>query len=360
MWWDHQNEEMKDMVKELVKNGQLEFINAGWSMHDEACPIYEDMVENMQIGHKFLLDNFGVKPRIGWQIDPFGHSNTNARFFSEMGFDAFFFARIDYADKEKRMDEKALEWIWRPNPQSLGNQTEIFAHTLYNHYSAPNGFGFDASQGDPKWINDENSEDYNAPERGRLLKQRMDERQQHYATDHLLVVFGDDFQYVNAYQNFENLDNMIEYMNKVYPDEYFFKYATPSDYIDAISKLDRAWPTKYDDGMPYSDNPDAYWTGYFSARANDKRYARITSHVFHASSQLYATKILDKKMNIYEAKEILGAHEDMMNNIGIMQHHDAITGTGKQRVADDYMNRMYKSMNQNSKTYSAMVQETIK
>jgi hypothetical protein len=35
-------------------------------MHDEACPIYEDMIENMMIGHKFILDNFGVKPRIGW------------------------------------------------------------------------------------------------------------------------------------------------------------------------------------------------------------------------------------------------------------------------------------------------------
>lgn len=112
----------------------------------------------------------------------------------------------------------------------------------------------------------------------------MDDRAKHYATDHLFVVFGDDFQYVNAYQNFENMDNMIEYMNKAYPDEYFFRYSTPSDYINAISKLNHTWPTKYDDMMPYSDNPDGYWTGYFSARANDKRYARETSHVFHASN----------------------------------------------------------------------------
>jgi hypothetical protein len=35
-------------------------------MHDEACPIYEDMVENMMIGHDFILNNFGKKPTIGW------------------------------------------------------------------------------------------------------------------------------------------------------------------------------------------------------------------------------------------------------------------------------------------------------
>jgi hypothetical protein len=65
-------------------------------MHDEACPIYEDMIDNMKTGHEFIIKEFGVKPRIGWSIDPFGHSNTNARILAEMGFDAWFFARSDY------------------------------------------------------------------------------------------------------------------------------------------------------------------------------------------------------------------------------------------------------------------------
>ena len=57
---------MKDKVRGLVKNKQLEFVNAGWSMHDEACPIYEDMIDNMMYGHDFVLREFGVKPRTGW------------------------------------------------------------------------------------------------------------------------------------------------------------------------------------------------------------------------------------------------------------------------------------------------------
>jgi alpha-mannosidase len=114
MWWDNQSDAMKDKVRGLVKNGQLELVNAGWSMHDEACPIYDDMINNMMIGHDFVLKEFGVKPRIGWQIDPFGHSSTNARLFAEMGFDALFFARIDYQDKNRRMDSRELEWVWRP------------------------------------------------------------------------------------------------------------------------------------------------------------------------------------------------------------------------------------------------------
>lgn len=96
MWWDEQNEKVKEQVRTLVKEGRLEIVNAGWSMHDEAGPHYEDMINNMMKGHEFLLKEFGVKPRIGWHLDPFGHSNTNARLFAEMGFDAWFFARLDF------------------------------------------------------------------------------------------------------------------------------------------------------------------------------------------------------------------------------------------------------------------------
>ena len=82
-----------------------------------------------------------------------------------MGFDAMFFARLDYKDKEKRLNNKEMEWIWRPFSESLGNSTEIFTHALFHHYSSPQNFNWDILDGgDSPWINDKNSEDYNAPE----------------------------------------------------------------------------------------------------------------------------------------------------------------------------------------------------
>ena len=66
MWWDEQTESTKNNTRFLVKNKQLELINGGWSMHDEACPTYEDMINNHMIGHDFILKEFGVKPTIGW------------------------------------------------------------------------------------------------------------------------------------------------------------------------------------------------------------------------------------------------------------------------------------------------------
>ena len=34
-WWDEKNNDVRNVVKKLVKNKQLEFINGGWSMNDE-------------------------------------------------------------------------------------------------------------------------------------------------------------------------------------------------------------------------------------------------------------------------------------------------------------------------------------
>lgn len=42
------------------------------------------------------MKEFGVRPKIAWHIDPFGHSAANARLFAEMGYDAFFIDRDDY------------------------------------------------------------------------------------------------------------------------------------------------------------------------------------------------------------------------------------------------------------------------
>jgi hypothetical protein len=50
------------------------------------------MVDQTTLGHRLLLQEFGVKPTVGWQLDPFGHSATQAALLSaDAGFDALVF-----------------------------------------------------------------------------------------------------------------------------------------------------------------------------------------------------------------------------------------------------------------------------
>ncbi len=74
MWWDEQSDDMKDIVRDLVKNGQLSFVNGGWCMHDEATTHFMGMMDQTTLGHAFLKREFDYVPSVGWQLDPFGHS----------------------------------------------------------------------------------------------------------------------------------------------------------------------------------------------------------------------------------------------------------------------------------------------
>ena len=61
------------------------------------------MVDQTTRGHQFILKNFGADaaPRATWQIDPFGHSNTQAWLLgAEAGFEAFFWGRMDWQDRQ--------------------------------------------------------------------------------------------------------------------------------------------------------------------------------------------------------------------------------------------------------------------
>lgn len=52
--------------------------NGGMCMHDEGPTHYIDMIDQTTLGHLFIKVEFNVTPRVGWQIDPFGHSAVQA------------------------------------------------------------------------------------------------------------------------------------------------------------------------------------------------------------------------------------------------------------------------------------------
>jgi alpha-mannosidase len=101
MWWNRQPEKIKAKVRQFVKEGRFEFTNAGWSANDEACPTYDDIIDNMMIGHRFLKEEFGVTPRVAWLVDSFGHSSGNARLYSDMGFEALFVSRMEKEEQSQ-------------------------------------------------------------------------------------------------------------------------------------------------------------------------------------------------------------------------------------------------------------------
>lgn len=79
---------------------------------------------NACILYRKLNDMFGVcaRPHLGWQLDTFGHSSETASMMAQMGFDALFFARLDTCDKNRRLSDQDMEFIWKPS-SNLGKIT---------------------------------------------------------------------------------------------------------------------------------------------------------------------------------------------------------------------------------------------
>lgn len=329
-WWRDQSEIVQNVVKKLVTSGQLEFINGGMCMHDEAVTHYIDMIDQTTLGHRFLKQEFGLTPRIGWQIDPFGHSAVQAYLLgAEVGFDSFFFGRIDYQDRAKRKKEKSLEVIWQGS-KSLGSSAQIFAGAFPENYEPPpGGFYFEVNDNSPIVQDNMDLFDYNVQDRVNDFVAAALSQANITRTNHIMWTMGTDFKYQYAHTWYRQLDKLIHYVNQ--DGRVNALYSTPSIYTDAKYATNESWPTKTDDFFPYADRANGYWTGYFTSRPAVKRYVRLMSGYYLAARQL----------EFFRGRMKSGPNTDSLADaLAIAQHHDAVTGTEKQHVANDYSKRL--------------------
>ncbi|XP_028761137.1 alpha-mannosidase At3g26720 [Neltuma alba] len=328
-WWRQQSKAMKIKVKELVNSGQLEFINGGMCMHDEATPHYIDLIDQTTLGHQFIKEEFGKIPRVGWQIDPFGHSAVQAYMLgAELGFDSLFFARIDYQDRAKRLKEKTLEVVWQGS-KSLRSSSQIFTGIFPRHYDPPDGFTFEINDVSSPIQDDVLLFDYNVQERVNDFVSAALAQANVTRTNHIMWTMGTDFRYQYANSWFRQMDKFIHYVNL--DGRVNALYSTPSIYTDAKYAANEEWPLKFDDFFPYADHPNAYWTGYFTSRPALKGYVRVMSGYYQAARQL----------EFFKGRSKSGPNTDALADaLAIAQHHDAVSGTERQHVAADYAKRI--------------------
>lgn len=296
-WWRLQTPAMQEQVRKLVKNGQLEFALGGWSMNDEAVVHYVDSINQLTRGLAFINETFGEcgRPRVAWQIDPFGHARQQAKIFTEAGFDGVFFQRMDFREKRQRLKEQKMEVLWKVDPTN--NKTSLFTHMLYQSYCSPPGFCFDAKCDDPPMIVDPMASNYNAPQRVSQFIEYVNTVSKSYATNHIFVPMGCDFTYENANLNYINLDRLIEQVNanqeRIKASGGKFRtgkpvnllYSSPTCYTKAVNEAFKKMgsiPERDGDFFPYASAANTYWTGFFTSRPTQKRMVREASSLLAA------------------------------------------------------------------------------
>lgn len=206
-------------------------------------------------------------PRIGWQIDPFGHSSVQAGAMgAAMGFDAMFFGRADFEDMKARKELRQLEFLWRgtgAGPTTCDMDGMIFTGNFASgNYGPPDGFNFESSVSDTPVQDDTRLRGFNVDERVDLFVKRCHELAAVTRGDDIMFTMGSDFHYSSAEAWFTNLDKLIGAVNARFSRdsanghhhrriEVF--YSTPDQYV--VSKARQAeassgrvsYPVKVDD-----------------------------------------------------------------------------------------------------------------
>ena len=351
-WWTRQSDSTKDIVRQLVNEGRLEFTGGGWSMNDEATVHYSSLIDNMSHGLKAMKTEFGdcAVPRVAWQIDPFGHSREQAQLFALFGYDGLFMARIDYRDKEQRKLSKTLQSVW-DGSDYFGESSSIFTGVFSNHYNPPGGISFsdyrydrnDPIQDDP------DLRGYNVNDTIDSFLIAIAQESQYFMTgdSHIMIMMGDDFTFMNAAQNYKEMDKLIYYVNEQTSQSGVHAlYSTPACYLNAINKeTGITWPTKKDDFFPYASSKQSYWTGYFTSRPTYKYHERRANSLAQSAKKIGTfNSTLDKK-----------SFDLLSEELGVAQHHDAITGTARQLVDYDYHLRLHNAEREVRKSLAQII-----
>ena len=249
-----------------------------------------------------------------------------------------------------------MQWIQKGFSESLGDAVSIFTHAMTHHYNTPEAFRYDERNfGTEPVVTDPNLDSFNADSKMSKLRFYLLKDSLSFKTPRLLIPWGDDFWFSNAHLTYHNLENTINYFNEKY-DDITLLYSTPSEFVDALKEYtDVEWPVRYDDMLPFADQNADYWTGYFTSRSNAKKLTRQTSQNFHASNKVFGLKVLDETVEDAEVEAYMDSQYRMLDALGIMQHHDAITGTAKQAVADYYNYLMETAMDYSNYYYSHIV-----
>ncbi|XP_055623115.1 alpha-mannosidase 2 [Toxorhynchites rutilus septentrionalis] len=374
LWWDQAHPTKQRILKKLVKSGRLEITTGGWVMTDEANVHLFAMVDQLIEGHQWVKTNLNVTPKSGWSIDPFGHGSTVPYLLAASGFEGTIIQRIHYAWKQWFARHRYGDFMWTPYWKTSSTPRDP-KHTMLTHnmpfdiYSIKHSCGphpFICLNFDFRKIPGEYTEysikaQFITPEniesKADLLMEQYSRTASLFPHNVALIPVGDDFRYnkekemEQQYTNYKKLIDFINENRNKYKAE--ISFGTPKDYFNAIKERYDKFPTLKGDFFVYSDifneGRPAYWSGYFTTRPFFKILSRELEHNLRSLEILFTLAFNRARQTdnsnafkIYEKnyEKIILARR----NLGLFQHHDAITGTSKANVMRDYALRLFESI----------------
>jgi len=342
----------------LVSDGTIEIVDGGFTQHDDAITTFAQQLQNMRVGHRWLVKTFGevAKPRYGWHPDSFGATSVTPTLYALAGMDAVVHDRMDNDIKNSLTSAQSLEFMWQGSSSLEFERSAIPTHIMGTHsgYSSPKCFDWreNKSPNLPTYTCDPVTDDNVGELSDQYVAEAVD-RASGFLHGMVLIPFGQDFRFLNASFQFENMDKIVSYINSN-PDRYrelhgreiSIRYSTMHDYFSAIARpiRERGLTFPVVEGSPFMP----YWSGYYAGFPKLKRqYSDAISLLRHAEAAVASLVVEESAFRsgvshahaafIQQATE----HLDAANaHIALVSHHDAIPGTGYSFFTRDTFRRL--------------------
>ena len=331
MFWDRSPEYRKN-IRALVNDGRLRLTSTGVTTADTLLPRTEAILRDLLIGQEWLRTNgMTPEPRVAYFADSFGCTPALPSILQAAGFDRTAITRVDGmyfpgCDLEfpgrfpkpgssaemllKR--EKTLDFLWRDragaevlchwNAFTYGHG-DMLAHTgITRIYLA-------------KLAVPMRTDSHIAGRIGRYVTQLAP----YSLTPYMLCPIGFDFV--------EPLPNLVALLDRYNRNHYpatgvWAVNAGLDDYLTLVEE--------YRDRLPVIElDPNPYWTGFYTARPTLKRRGRML-----VDNLLLAEKLACHPDNRGAEKTISGDLEKAWWYAAVSNHHDYITGTSPDSVAE--------------------------
>uniref|UniRef100_A0A0R3RWX2 Alpha-mann_mid domain-containing protein n=1 Tax=Elaeophora elaphi TaxID=1147741 RepID=A0A0R3RWX2_9BILA len=330
-WWSEANITYQKYFKSLIDEGRLEISSGHWVMNDEATPYFWEVIENIIVGHRYVQEILNITPTTSWSVDPFGHGLMMPYLMMLADINQLVIGRINSNIKHMLKLNHQLHFRWAQNWDPKLRWAP-FINVLPNTY-----YTVSSACGTDEMICCQF--DVSKTSRGERMANQYRSLQTFYNSEAVLVAAGDDFLYSHP-DDLEIVHRvytaLFKYINRNY-DRFHMKvqFGTVVNYFNALRESTKRSAAVLDgDFFPYMDDPSSsakFWTGFYNHRPYFKCFERIIQR------ELRLVDLLSVTTRKYPNSEIAVARR----NLALSTHHDAITGTSKRHVMNDYMLRLW-------------------
>lgn len=284
-WIEEVDLKLFQEIKKKVKEGRWCIVGGWWIEPDCNLPSGEALVRQGLYGQRYFLEKFGVKARVGYNPDAFGHNLMLPQILKKMDIDYYVFLRPE--PYEKKLESDLFFW-------ESPDKSKVIAYRITN---GCNIWGKELEK-NIKIVSEKFNEKLNS-----------------------LMIFYGAGDFINTSATEENIEIIRNLMKK--ENKFSLKFSTPNVYFEEISKSSLELPVVKDELQYHA-------RGCYSALSWVKKNNRELEYLLLTGEKLSVLGSYLK--NIPYPREKLSVS---WKNFLFTQFHDILAGTCIKEAYED-------------------------